>query len=129
MTDNITVTPSTSNVTVSTTTNAVTVSSQVPNINVTTSVQSVIVTNQQPNITISTAGVQGPAGPISNDFYAYTQAIPSSVWTITHNLNGHPTAVVFDSANNQCEGTFSYTDLNTMVITFTAAFSGTAYII
>jgi hypothetical protein len=36
---------------------------------------------------------------------------------------------VLDSAGTQCEGTFSYPSKNTMVITFTAAFTGTAYVI
>jgi len=34
-----------------------------------------------------------------------------------------------DSAGTQCEGTFSYPTVNQMVITFTAAFSGVAYVI
>jgi hypothetical protein len=51
------------------------------------------------------------------------------VWTINHNLGGNPTAVVLDSAGTQCEGTFSYPSVNQMVITFTAAFSGVAYVI
>jgi hypothetical protein len=98
------------------------------NITVTNTVQNVTVTNTQPNVTISFVGAQGPAGTTAV-FYTYTQATSSNTWTITHNLNGYPTAVVFDSSGNQCEGTFSYTNANTMVITFTAAFSGTAYIV
>jgi len=57
------------------------------------------------------------------------QSVPSATWTINHNLNGHPTVVVLDSANTQCEGNISYTDDNTMVVTFSAAFSGIAYVI
>jgi len=99
------------------------------NITVTNTIQNVTVTNQQPNITVSAVGPQGPAGTAANIFYTHTQATPSATWTINHNLNGNPTAVVFDSANTQCEGTFSYPTLNQMVITFTAAFSGVAYVI
>ena len=101
----------------------------VDNITVTTTVQNVTVSTTTPTITISSVGVQGPQGPAATIFYTYTQNTPASVWTITHNLNGYPTAVVLDSACNQCEGTISYTNANTMVITFTAAFSGTAYIV
>jgi hypothetical protein len=97
------------------------------NIIVTQNVQSVIVTNQQPNVTIAAVGPQGPSG--LSIFYTHTQATSSATWTINHNLNGYPTAVVFDSANTQVEGTFSYTSANQMLITFTSAFSGTAYII
>ena len=98
------------------------------NIIVTQNVQSVIVTNQQPNVTIAAVGPQGPSGSTAI-FYTHTQGASASVWTINHNLNGYPTAVVFDSANTQVEGTFSYPSVNQMLITFTSAFSGTAYII
>ena len=73
----------------------------------------------------------GPQGTFSasNIFYTHTQNSPSATWTINHNLGGNPTAVVLDSAGTQCEGTFSYPSVNQMVITFTAAFSGVAYVI
>jgi hypothetical protein len=91
----------------------------------------ITVINETPTITVSSPGPQGPAGEfVSTDiFYVHTQGSPSAVWTINHNLNGNPTAVVLDSAGTQCEGTFSYPTMNQMVITFTAAFSGTAYVI
>ena len=85
-----------------------------------------------PTVQITAPGPQGPQGipgPVSEVFYVHTQASPSATWTINHNLNGNPTAVVLDSAGTQCEGPFSYPSLNQMVITFTAAFSGTAYVI
>jgi hypothetical protein len=71
----------------------------------------------------------GPQGAQTQIFYVHTQATASAVWTINHNLNGEPTAVVLDSAGTQCEGTFSYPSKNQMVITFTGAFTGTAYVI
>ena len=80
-----------------------------------------------PTITVSSVGPQGPGG--TQIFYVHTQAVSSAIWTINHNLNGEPTAVVLDSAGTQCEGTFSYPSKNQMVITFTSAFSGTAYVI
>jgi hypothetical protein len=98
------------------------------NITVTNTVQNVGVTNTVNAITISQVGAQGPAGS-TLIFYTHNQGTASATWTIDHNLNGHPTAVVFDSGGTQCEGSFSYPTLNQMVITFTAAFSGTAYII
>ena len=82
-----------------------------------------------PTVTISAVGPQGPEGTAASVFYVHTQAVSSAVWTINHNLNGEPTAVVLDSAGTQCEGTFSYPSKNQMVITFTSAFSGTAYVI
>jgi hypothetical protein len=85
-----------------------------------------VVAQPVPNLIVNAPGPQGPPVQI---FYVHTQGSPSAVWTINHNLNGQPTAVVLDSAGTQCEGTFSYPSVNQMVITFTAAFSGTAYII
>lgn len=82
-----------------------------------------------PTVTVSAVGPQGPSGIAGSVFYVHTQAVASNVWTINHNLNGEPTAVVLDSAGTQCEGTFSYPSKNQMVITFTSAFTGTAYVI
>lgn len=89
------------------------------------------VINQTPTVSVSSPGPQGPAGTFapSDIFYVHTQATSSATWTINHNLGGQPTAVVLDSAGTQCEGTFSYPSVNRMVITFTAAFSGTAYVV
>ena len=89
--------------------------------------EAIIVVPNIPQVTIATPRPQGPAG--GQIFYVHTQAVASAVWTINHNLNGEPTAVVLDSAGTQCEGTFSYPSKNQMVITFTSAFTGTAYII
>lgn len=81
------------------------------------------------SVVVQSPGPQGPAGTSAQVFYTHTQSVASNTWTINHNLNGKPTAVVFDSANTQCEGTFSYPNNNQMVITFTSAFAGVAYII
>ena len=84
-----------------------------------------------PQISVSSPGPQGAPGAFdpADIFYVHTQAASSAIWTINHNLGGQPTAVVLDSAGTQCEGTFSYPSSNQMVITFTAAFSGTAYVV
>ena len=81
------------------------------------------------NVVVQSPGPQGPAGTPADIFYTHTQSVASSVWTINHNLGGNPTAVVLDSAGTQCEGTFSYPNSNQMIITFTSAFTGVAYII
>jgi hypothetical protein len=89
----------------------------------------VIVKPVIPVVTVTAVGPQGPSGSQGSVFYVHTQATPASVWTINHNLNGQPTAVVLDSAGTQCEGTFSYPSGNQMIITFSSPFTGTAYII
>lgn len=85
----------------------------------------------KPTIPIVEITAPGPQGVSASAqiFYTHIQAVASAVWTINHNLNGEPTAVVLDSAGTQCEGTFSYPSKNQMVITFTSAFAGTAYVI
>lgn len=91
--------------------------------------ETIIVQPIVPQVLVTAPGPQGPAGTAASVFYVHTQAVASATWTINHNLGGEPTAVVLDSAGTQCEGTFSYPSKNQMVITFTSAFTGTAYII
>ena len=79
-----------------------------------------------PIIEVTAPGPQGPAVVIS---YTHTQATPSAVWTINHNLGFNPISVVLDSGGTQCEGAVSYPTTNQMVITFTGAFAGVAYIV
>ena len=94
-------------------------------------IQNITVVDSTASISITSPGPQGPAGVFTpaDIFYVHTQGQASAIWTINHNLGGQPTAVVLDSAGTQCEGTFSYPSTNQMIITFTAAFSGTAYVV
>jgi len=97
----------------------------------------IVVTEEIIQVEVGAFGPQGPQGPqgppgattAANLFYVHNQATASATWTINHNLGGNPTAVVHDSAGTQCEGNFSYPSLNQMIITFSAAFSGVAYVI
>lgn len=93
--------------------------------------ESLVVQPIIPQVLVTAPGPQGPPGTFnpSSVFYTHYQNQASDVWTITHNFGGQPTAVVLDSAGTQCEGTFSYPSNNQMVITFTSAFTGTAYVI
>ena len=91
----------------------------------------IIVQPITPNITVSAPGPQGPAGQFSpaDIAYTYTQAVASDTWIINHNLGFNPVAVVLDSSGTQCEGAVSYPTTNQMIITFTGAFTGVAYIV
>jgi hypothetical protein len=91
-------------------------------------VQNITVAPVIPNVVITSPGPQGAPGS-AGVFYVHQQPTAASVWTINHNLNAEPTAVVLDSAGTQCEGTFSYPSRQVMIITFTAPFTGTAYVI
>jgi hypothetical protein len=91
----------------------------------------VIVQVTQPVVRVTAPGPQGPAGTFSpgDVAYTHTQAVSSSTWTINHNLGFNPVAVVLDSGGTQCEGSITYPTVNQMVITFTGAFTGVAYIV
>jgi hypothetical protein len=84
-----------------------------------------------PTITVSAPGPQGPAGSFTplDIAYTHTQSSSSATWTINHNLGFNPVAVVLDSAGTQCEGSITYPTVNQMVITFTGAFTGIAYVV
>jgi len=60
--------------------------------------------------------------------FIFTQSIPSATWTITHNLNKFPSVSVVDTANQLMYGDTEYIDKNKLTITFSATFSGKAYL-
>ena len=60
--------------------------------------------------------------------YVHKQVIASNTWDITHNLYKYPSVSVVDTGGNVVIGDVEYTSLNTLVIKFTAPFSGTAYL-
>lgn len=60
--------------------------------------------------------------------YIHKQVIASNTWEITHNLYKYPSVSVVDTGGNVVIGDVEYTSLNTLVIKFTAPFSGTAYL-
>lgn len=60
--------------------------------------------------------------------YIHTQGVASTEWIIAHTLGGRPSVTVVDSAGTVVIGEVQY-DSNTQVtISFTAAFSGYAYL-
>ena len=60
--------------------------------------------------------------------YAHTQGSASSSWVINHNLGFKPNVTVVDSAGNIVEGEITYTNTNSLTVSFASAFSGNAYI-
>lgn len=59
--------------------------------------------------------------------YTHTQATPAAVWTIAHPLAFNPNITVIDSAGSVVEGDVAYQP-GQVVLTFSGAFSGTAYL-
>lgn len=72
------------------------------------------------------AGVPGPPGA-SGGFYVYEQGTPAAVWTIPHTLPYNPNITVVDSAGSVVEGDIDY-QAGQVVLAFSGAFSGTAYL-
>lgn len=66
--------------------------------------------------------------PVNNPTYIYTQTTPSSTWTITHNLNSFPSVTTVDISNVQIVGDLSYTNVNQLIVNFSAPVDGKAYL-
>ena len=73
-------------------------------------------------------GVQNLYLTPSRVAYQHTQSLPSNTWNITHNLGFYPNIVIQDSGGSIVEGEITYTNSNSLTVTFSAAFSGTAYL-
>jgi hypothetical protein len=83
-------------------------------------------------VTITSTSTQGPRGPPGRSgasvTYVFTQASPSALWTIAHNLDNYPSVTVTDSTEREVEGDVQYQDANTLTVGFSAPFSGVAYL-
>lgn len=60
--------------------------------------------------------------------FEYTQNQSSKVWEINHNLNKKPSVTTVDSGNNVVIGEVQYIDNNNLTVSFSASFSGNAYL-
>ena len=67
------------------------------------------------------------SGAQDKDF-RHNQTSASSTWVINHNLNKYPSVTAFDSAGSQAIGSVVFNSKNQLTITFSASFSGTAYV-
>ena len=73
------------------------------------------------------SGGRGPAG-ISSVHYVHTQEAAAAEWTVTHNLGRYPSVTVVDSAESVVIGDVEYDSANCVILRFSAAFSGKAYL-
>lgn len=73
-------------------------------------------------------GATGPAGPPgpSSGTFRYQQGVPSSLWTIVHNLGFRPVVQVFDGTGAEQVGDIYHIDSNSLTVSFSFAFSGEA---
>jgi hypothetical protein len=60
--------------------------------------------------------------------HVHTQGAVATTWTINHALGGYPSVTIVDSAKTVVFGEINYTSTTQVVVNFTSAFSGFAYL-
>ena len=69
-------------------------------------------------------GEKGDPGGLPK--FVLTQNTPSNTWYVNHNLGYFPDVVIVDSTGEVVYGTITHINENQLVLSFSAAFSGTA---
>jgi hypothetical protein len=75
-----------------------------------------------------TEGTTNKYFTVSKVSYDHIQGVASNSWVINHNLGFKPNVTVVDSAGTIYEGEIAYTNTNSLTVSFSAAFSGRAYL-
>lgn len=65
---------------------------------------------------------------VSAGHYTHAQSIASASWAVIHNLGKFPSVSIVDSAGTLFVGDVHYIDLNSLTVSFGAAFGGSAYL-
>jgi len=60
--------------------------------------------------------------------FIFNQGVPAATWDITHNLGKFPSITVIDTGNTVIFSECNYVSNNRVLITFSAAFAGKAYL-
>jgi len=103
-------------------------------VTVTETPTSVLIQSPDINNTVEvlSGGPQGPRGepgePGPTQRHVHTQLAPASTWTINHTLEGKPSITVVDSSDTVVIGDVTYIDDTQIVVSFSGAFSGYAYL-
>lgn len=99
------------------------------NLSVEIATQPVTVEVASPATVTVELGATGPTGLLPRVGYVHTQGTPAAVWTIDHGLPFYPNVTVVDSSGSTVVGDITYADTpSPIILTFSAAFSGTAYL-
>lgn len=64
----------------------------------------------------------------SDKTFKYIQSTPEAVWTVQHNLGKFPSVTTANNNSIEVKGEVEYVDENNLTITFSAGFSGKAYL-
>jgi hypothetical protein len=83
-------------------------------------------------VTQVTSGLTGQPGstlPGSGDrSYRHDQSPAASEWVIDHGLGKWPSVTIIDSAGDEVEGDVTFVNQNRVIVTFSAAFAGSAFV-
>lgn len=98
----------------------------------------VVVTSPPETLAIELAEIlRGPAGPAgppgsgsggSDQSLTFTQSSASATWNIVHNFGRYPAVMVVDSAGDLILADVSFPSANNIIIRFSAATTGSAYL-
>ena len=80
------------------------------------------------NVTLEGNKTSSELGLTGDKHFTYIKSTPDSIWEITHDLDKYPSVTVVDSAGSVVMGDITYTSKSAIKITFSAAFSGKAYL-
>lgn len=78
---------------------------------------------------LAITSVSGELTPIRTaSTFVHEERPASALWTIAHGMGRRPSVTIVDSAGTVVIGRVKYVDQNTIQLTFSAQFSGTAYL-
>ena len=80
------------------------------------------------NVTLEGNKTSSELGLTGDKDFTYIKSTPDQIWDITHNLDKYPSVTIVDSAGSVVMGDITYTSKSAIKITFSAAFSGKAYL-
>ena len=60
--------------------------------------------------------------------FEFTQGVPSTSWDVTHNLNKFPSISVVDTGSTTVIGSYEYINKNRVILNFSTAFAGKAFL-
>ena len=87
----------------------------------------VLINQDSPNQVLVRGG--GIGGTSENTRrHEIVQGSASATWVITHTLGGRPSVTIVDSADTHVFGEVQYNSNTQITVTFSAAFSGKAYL-
>jgi len=85
--------------------------------------------SSSPNLKTKTTNIDALSKIINlKSTFVFSQSVPSATWTVIHDLNKFPSVTVVNSHKEEVIGDLKYDTTNQLTLTFSAPFSGQAYI-